>query len=388
MSQLSLSESVKRIGESQTLAITAKAKELKGQGLDVISLAAGEPDFDTPEFIKEAAIKALQEGKTKYTPASGLPQLKKAICAKLKNENSLDYAENQIIVSCGAKHSIFNIIACVCNPQDQVLIPAPYWVSYPEMVNFTGAEATVIPTDSSLKVTPELLQEYANKNAKLLILNSPSNPTGVVYSKQELEKIAEWCLKNKVGIVSDEIYEKLWYSQESFFSIANVDEEVKKNTFVVNGVSKAYSMTGWRIGYVACDKEITSAMGRLQSQSTSNPTSISQWATIAAIEGDQGIVEQMRQTYLRRRDIAIELLKQIPGVDCAIPGGAFYIFPSLNNGQIDSFKFCEELLSNKHVAIVPGKAFGQEGFARISYATSDENIRQGISRIAELLTDY
>ena len=382
---LPLSDAVLRIGESQTLAIGAKAKELKAKGEDVISLAAGEPDFDTPDFIKEAAIAALKDGKTKYTPASGLIELKKAICEKLKNENNLDYNPKQIIISCGAKHSIFNIIVATCNAADQVLIPAPYWVSYPEMVQFVGADPTIIPTGLSLKVTPELLTQYAKANAKLLILNSPSNPTGVVYTSAELEAIGKWCLENGVWIVSDEIYEKLWYAEEPFRSISSMDKEIQDITFVVNGVSKAYSMTGWRIGYVAGNQEVVSAMGRLQSQSTSNPTSIAQWASLAAIEADQSFVEPMRQKFLKRRDLALDLIKQIPGTDCVKPGGAFYLFPSIQNASIDSFQFCEELLNKYKVATVPGLAFGQEGYLRLSYATSDENIKKAIGRIAEFI---
>ncbi len=382
-----ISEAANRIGESQTLAIDAKAKALKSKGLDIIGFAAGEPDFDTPEFIKEAAVKALKEGKTKYTPSSGLVELREAICEKLWKDNQLKYDPKEVIVSCGAKHTIFNIIVSTCNPGDQVLIPAPFWVSYPEMVNFVGAEATIIPTGSSLKVTTNLLDQYAKSNAKLLIINSPSNPTGVVYTRKELEAIANWCLQKNIWIISDEIYEKLWFANEPFSSIANISDEVKQITFVVNGLSKAYSMTGWRIGYVACNKEITDAMGRLQSQSTSNPTSISQYASIAALRGDQNVVVEMCKAYKRRRDLALDLLKKIPGTNCVVPGGAFYLFPSIQNGKINSFKFCEDLLIKANVAAVPGLAFGQEGYIRISYATSDENIKKGIERIAQFISE-
>lgn len=380
-----LSEAVQRINESQTLAIDAKAKAMKAKGEDVVGLVAGEPDFDTPDFIKEAAIQAIKDGKTKYTPASGLPQLRAAICKKLETENHLKYEPAQVIVSCGAKHSIFNIIVSTLNAGDEVLIPSPYWVSYPEMVQYVGAKPIVVPTGNALKANPELLSKYKTSKTKLLILNSPSNPTGVVYQKSELEAIGQWCLENNVWIISDEIYEKLWYADEPFCSIASLDPEIQKISFVVNGVSKAYSMTGWRIGYVACDLEIAKAMGRLQSQSTSNPTSIAQWAAIAAIEGDQSVVETMRQTYIRRRKLVLDLLRQIPGTSCVEPGGAFYVFPSFKNGQMNSFEFCEKLLQEQKVATVPGAAFGQEGYLRISYATSDEIITEGIHRISQFL---
>ena len=327
-----LSKRASEAEESVTLAITAKANQMREQGIDVISFSAGEPDFDTPEHIKKAATDALAKGQTKYTPASGLPALRKAIAAKFLKDNGLTYDPAQIVVSCGAKHSLYNVMQAILEEGDEAIIPAPYWVSYPAMVKCAGATPVIVNTQerNGLKMTADELRKAITERTKCLILCSPSNPTGMVYSEAELKAVAEVCLEKDILVISDEIYEKLVFGVP-FASIATVAPKLRDKCIVVNGASKAYAMTGWRIGYAAGPKDIMTAVGRMQSQSTSNATSIAQYATIAALEGDQGCVEKMRLEYAKRRDYIVGRLRKIPGVSCGEPQGAFYVFPNVSS---------------------------------------------------------
>ena len=393
---MSISQKVGSISPSVTLAITAKAKQMKADGIDVVGFGAGEPDFDTPEHIKEAAKKAMDEGFTKYTPASGIKELKEAICRKFKNDNNLDYSPDEVIVSCGAKHSIFNAILAICNEGDEVILPSPYWVSYPEMIKVAGAKQVIIKTtqENNFKITPQQLQEAITPKTKVLILNSPSNPTGMVYSKEELVAISEILMEKDVFCISDEIYEKIIYDGQEHISIASLGQDMKKLTIVVNGVSKSYSMTGWRIGYAVGPKEIIKAMSNLQSHSTSNPTSISQKAALAALEGSQEPLHNMVVEFIKRRDYIVEGLNSIEGVSCLKPQGAFYVFPDVSKiigktlkEQIikNSVLLTEILLEKANVAAVPGSAFGADDNLRLSYATSMENIVKGLDRLEALI---
>jgi aspartate aminotransferase len=391
-----LSKRISQISPSATLAITAQTKAMRAKGIDVVSLGAGEPDFDTPEHIKQAAKRALDKGFTKYTPASGIKELKQAICKKFKSDNNLKYLPEEILVSCGAKHSIFNAILALCNEKDEVIIPSPYWLSYPEMVKAAGARPVILETtqNSNFKVKPEQLRKAITPKTKLLILNSPSNPAGMVYARDELEAIAEVILKAKIFCISDEIYEKIIYDNQEHISIASLGDKIKALTVVINGVSKTYSMTGWRIGYAAADKQIIQAMSNLQSHSTSNPTSIAQVAAIAALSGPQGQVGKMVKEFKRRRDYIVERLNKIKAISYLKPQGAFYIFVDISNilgktfrGGIirDSFSFTEILLSEAKVAVVPGRVFGADDYLRLSYAASMKNITKGLNRIEDLI---
>ncbi|MCB4792666.1 MAG: pyridoxal phosphate-dependent aminotransferase [Elusimicrobia bacterium] len=389
-----LSDRAKTIKPSPTLAITAKAKALKEKGIDVVSFGAGEPDFDTPLNIKEAAKRAIDAGFTKYCPVEGTPDLRKAIADKLKKDNSLDYEPSQIIVSCGAKHSLYNLFQAVLNPKDEVIIPAPYWVSYPDMALLQGAKPKIVKTKESndFKMTPESLKKAITKRTKAVIINSPSNPTGSTYSKEELELLANVCLESKTLIISDEIYEKLVYDGFKFASIASLSREVKEQTVVVNGVSKSYSMTGWRIGYAAGPKEIIKAMTDIQSQSTSNATSISLKAATEALNGPQDEVEKMRQEFEKRRDYIVDRLNKIKGIKCFKPTGAFYVFPNVKkllgktyDGKLISTtdELSEYLIEKALIAVVPGDGFGAPGYIRLSYANSMENISKGLDRLEQ-----
>ncbi len=393
---MKLSKRALSINPSPTLGITAKAKALRAQGIDIIGFGAGEPDFDTPDHIKQAAIKALSEGFTKYTPTAGIIELKQAICSRFKEDIGVDYEPSQVIVSCGAKHSIYNIIQVLCEEGDEVIVPAPYWVSYPEQVRVAQATPVIIDTDekSGFKITPESLSEHISKKTKLLILNSPSNPTGAVYSREELEGIAKIAVEKGIWVISDEIYDKLVYDGLKSVSIASLGPEIKAKTIVVNGVSKSYAMTGWRIGYVAGDKEIIGAMSNLQDHSTSNPTSIAQRAALAALTGPQDLVQQMAREYEKRRNYMVERINNIAGLSCLMPPGAFYAFvnisgllgKSLNGKTISgSMDLTEMLLSEAKVAVLPGLPFGADSYLRLSYATSMENIIAGLDRIEEMI---
>jgi aspartate aminotransferase len=392
-----LSHRASKIKPSQTLAIDAKAKAMKAKGFDIVNFGVGEPDFDTPENIKEAAVKALKEGFTKYTAVGGIDQLKDAIIEKFKKDNNLHYMRDEIIVSCGAKHSLYNIAQALFDPGDEVLIPSPYWVSYPDQVLLNNAIPIFIKTyeTDSFMVKPEAIESHITKKTKALILNSPSNPTGLTYNKKSLEKIAEVILKYNLYVISDEIYEKLTYDGFKHVSIASLDNEIKNKTIVVNGLSKAYAMTGWRIGYAAGQKEIIRAMTNIQSQSTSNPTSIAQKAAIEALEGPQDFIHIMLSEFDKRRRFLISELNAMPGMSCLTPTGAFYAFPntsklygkSFDNQKISSSSdLAIYLLEEAKVALVHGGAFGDDNYIRLSYATSIDEIKKGVDRIREAVS--
>lgn len=382
-----ISQKASRINPSPTLAITAKAKEMKKMGVDVVSFGAGEPDFDTPDNIKKAAIQAIESGFTKYTATSGIPELKKAICDKFKKDNGLDYLPENILVSNGGKQCLYNIIQVLLNPGDEVLIPNPYWVSYEEMVKLADGACVFLP-HVDFKITREILEKAITQKTKLLLLNSPSNPTGVVYSKEELEMIAEICVKHNIFVISDEIYEPLIY-EKKHISIASLNPQIKELTIVVNGVSKAYSMTGWRIGYCAGPKDIIKAASALQDHSTSNANSIAQKAALEALTGPQTAVSMMRDAYRKRRDYIVERLQKIKGIKVSLPDGAFYVFADVSSYYSPqtqgSNEFCRQILEKNHVAIIPGKAFGDDNCIRFSYATSEENIKKGLDRFEEFV---
>lgn len=391
-----LSQRAMAIKSSPTLAIDAKAKALKAQGVDVIGFGVGEPDFDTPRNIKEAGIRAIENGFTKYCPVGGTDDLKDAIIEKLKRDNGLSYERSEIIVSCGAKHSLYNIAMTVLEKDDEVIIPAPYWVSYPDIVSLADATPVIVKTSekNGFKMTADEFRRAITPKTKAVVINSPSNPTGSSYSRKELEKIAEVAVEKKILIISDDIYEKLVYDGFEFVSIASIGKEVKDLTIVVNGVSKAYAMTGWRIGYAAGAKEIITAMTNIQSQSTSNPTSIAMKASTEALAGPQDAVDSMVKEFDKRRVYMVERLNKIKGITCLRPNGAFYAFPNITgllgrsfNGKLlkTSSDMAAFLLDEVKVALVPGSAFGAEGYLRLSYATSQEKIKEGIDRIEKAL---
>jgi aspartate aminotransferase len=391
---MSLSKRVSGIKPSPTLEIDAKARALKSQGIDIIGFGIGEPDFNTPDNIKETAIKAIRDGFTKYTAVSGIDELKDAIIEKFKKDNDLNYDRSEIIVSCGAKHSLYNIAQAIFNPGDEILIPAPYWVSYPDQVILNDATPVIVKTGNDFLLTPEGLKEKITPKTRAIILNSPSNPTGMAYDKKSLESIAEIAVRHKIYIISDEIYEKIIYDGFEHISIASLGKEIKAITLVANGVSKAYSMTGWRIGYTAGPKEIISAMSNIQSQSTSNPASVSQKAAIEALRGPQDSVKKMVEEFDRRRKYMVKRLNRMEGVSCIMPRGAFYAFPNVSSlygksfdGKVikDSYDMAGYLLEEAKVAIVPGDPFGADEYIRLSYATSMENIEKGLDRIGEAL---
>jgi aspartate aminotransferase len=391
---MKLADRVNKIQPSPTLAIDAKAKALKAQGIDIVGFGAGEPDFDTPDNIKEAAKMAIDMGFTRYTPVGGIDELKDAIIAKLRKDNCLEYSRNEISVACGAKHSLYNISQALIQHGDEVVIPAPYWVSYPDQVLLAGGKPVFIETDedTSFKITPEKLEKTITKNTRALILNSPCNPTGATYSEAELKAIGEVCLKHDFIIISDDIYEKLLYDNLSFSNIATAVPALKERVIVVNGVSKTYAMTGWRIGYAAGPAEIISAMTKMQSQSTSNPASIAQKAAVEALNGPQDTVAKMVVEFEKRRTYIVDRLNAIPGISCFRSSGAFYAFPNISGIYGRSFEgtaisnsteFAAYLLEHAKVALVPGIAFGADNYVRLSYATSLENIRKGLDRIEE-----
>jgi len=384
-----VSNSLKRIKPSPTIAVTQKARELKAAGKDVIGLGAGEPDFDTPQNIKEAAIEAINRGDTKYTAVDGTPDLKKAIVNKFKRENNLEYSTNEITVGTGGKQVIYNALMATLNKGDEVIIPAPYWVSYPDMVLLAGGNPKIVKCNESdgFKLNPKSLKKAITKKTKWLILNSPSNPTGVSYSRGEIEALSEVLIKNKnVHILSDDIYEHITYDNFNFFTIAQVSK-LKNRTLTMNGVSKSYAMTGWRIGYAAGPKEIIKAISKIQSQSTSNPSSISQAAAVEALNGTQDFIQERSNAFKERRDFVVNSLNNIKGISCLKPSGAFYVFPSCKKllGKKTKLKtdkdFVEKLLEEALVAVVQGSAFGLDGYFRISYATSMQKLKIAIERI-------
>lgn len=386
---------------SPTLAITAKANALKAEGKDIISFGAGEPDFDTPQNVKDAAVAALAKGDTKYTPSSGTVALKDAIIAKLRRDNDLTYARSEIIVSCGAKHSIYNVMQAMLNPGDEVVIPAPYWVSYPEQVKLAGGVPVVVAADdrAGFLVDASVIERALTPRTKMVVVNSPSNPTGAVYSPDALREISDLCVARNIYLMSDEIYEKILYPPSQFVSPASFSAQAKAMTITINGFSKAHSMTGWRLGYAAADLDIVAAMSKIQDQSTSNPTSITQAAGVEALNGPQDSVEHMRYAFEARRDFIVSALNAIEGVQCSLPGGAFYVFPNVSSFYGSAYTprgedactiqgsddFTEFLLTQAGVAVVPGAGFGADAHIRLSYATSMPNIEKGLARIASAL---
>ena len=378
---------LQKLTPSLTLAIDSKAKALKAEGVDVINFGAGEPDFDTPDHIKAAAMGSLDAGFTKYTPSSGIPELRAAISEKLKADNGLDYKPSQIIVNNGAKHSCFNAILAVIEPEDEVIIPAPYWLSYPEMVKIAGGVPIIVPTkaENGYKLTPEEFEAAMSPKTRMIILNTPGNPTGSIYTKDELEALAEIAVSEEILILSDEIYEKLIFDGQKHFSIATISKEVYDLTFTVNGFSKPYAMTGWRLGYVAAPEWAAKAIDSLQSQTTSNPCSFAQKGALAAYKGPQDCVTQMVAEYDARRALVIGLVEKIEKLSYVRPQGAFYILLNVAKTGLTSTQFAEKLLDKQNVAVVPGIAFGDDEVVRLSYATSRENIEKGLKRIADFV---
>ena len=378
-----ISQRAASLSPSLTLAIDAKAKQMKAEGLDVVGFGAGEPDFDTPQHIKDAAAKALADGFTKYTPSSGIPELRQAIADKFKRENGLSYKPSQVIVSCGGKHSCYNVIIATCQEGDEVLIPAPYWLSYPEMVKLASAKPVILETTdrTEFKVTPEQLRAAITPRTKLFILNSPSNPTGSVYTPEETQALGDLCVEKGVLILSDEIYEHLLYDGAQVKSVASFSQPHYEHTIVTHGFAKAWSMTGWRLGFLAAPEPIAKAIDAVQSHSTSNPTSFAQKGAVAALTGPQDHLPRWLAEYDRRRRYAHQKLNSIPGISCVNAKGAFYLFPNISKLGLKSTEFCARLLEQEKVAAVPGIAFGADDYLRISYATSLANIEKGLDRL-------
>jgi len=385
-----LSRKIGAIAESPTLSLNAKVKEMKAKGIDIVNFTVGEPDFDTPDNVKRAGIDAINKGFTKYTPVQGIPELRKAIAAKLGSVNRIEYAPDQIIVSCGGKHTLYNAFQALCNPGDEVIIPAPYWVTYPEQVRLGDAKPVFVQTHEKdgFRLRAEAVGKKVTGKTKIILLNSPCNPTGAVYEREELKKIADIAVENDIHVISDEIYENLVYEGEHI-SIASFGDEIKARTITVNGASKAYSMTGWRIGWAAGPPEIIKAMINFQSQTTSNPTSFSQYAYLEGLTGSQDSVHVMAREFRKRRDLIVKRLNEIEGICCVNPQGAFYAFPNisgcLGKGAKNSMGFAMQLLEKAHVAVVPGSDFGAEGYMRLSYACSTETIEKGMDRLEKFV---
>lgn len=393
---MKLSARINSIKPSPTLAITMKANALRAEGRDVIGFGAGEPDFDTPDNVKKAAIQAIEEGFTKYTPVGGIDELKDAIIGKLNRDNKLNYTRAQIVVSCGAKHTLYNLAQVLFEEGDEVIIPSPYWVSYPDIVILTGAKPVILKTNASagFKIEPGQLEEAINPRTKAVIINSPSNPTGAAYTQAELVELAEVFVQKDVLAISDDIYEKILYDGISFANMATVNADMKERTVVVNGVSKSHAMTGWRIGYAAGPEEIIAAATKLQSQNTSNPTSIAQKAAVEALNGDQAIVGAMVKEFEKRRNVMVDRLNAIPGITCMTPQGAFYVFPDISGLFGKSYRgrtistsseLATYLLDEASVAVIPGGEFGNDDHVRLSYATSMSNIEKGLKRIRDAI---
>ena len=393
-----ISKKAARVNPSTTLYIDSKFKALKASGVDAVGFGTGEPDFDTPQHIKDAAIKALEDGMTKYTPASGLPAVKQAVCNKLKRDNGLDYEVSNIVVSNGAKHSLMNIFTAICDPGDEVIIPTPFWVSYPEMVSMADGVPVFVETtaDDDFKVTVEKLDKVLTNRTRAIIINSPSNPTGMVYDKEELRAIAEWAVKNDLYIISDEVYEHLVYDGAEHVSLATFSEEIKEHTIIVNAVSKTYAMTGWRIGYTASNAELAKVMSNIQSHGTSNPNTIAQYAAITALDGSLDAVYEMRSEFIKRRNYMVEKINEIDGISCLMPKGAFYVMMNMEElvgkklygKEIkNSDDFAELFLEKALVAVVPCTGFGAPNYIRWSYATSMESIEKGLDRLKKFLAE-
>jgi aspartate aminotransferase len=394
---MKIADRMAQIQPSPTLAINTKAKALRAAGVDVISFGVGEPDFDTPEHICQAAAEAIREGFTRYTPVGGIEELKDAIVAEFQNGYGLSYGRDEIVVSCGAKHSLYNLVQVLFDPGDEILIPAPYWVSYPDIVRLAEAIPVIVPTREAdeFKLRPEALEEVITAKSKALILNSPSNPTGATYTREELEKLAPVILKNRLLVISDDIYYRILFKGQPWVSLAMLGDDLKKQTLIINGVSKTYAMTGWRIGYLAAPAEVVAAVTRIQSQSTSNPTSIAQKAALAALSGPQDCVMRMVAEFEKRRDHMLRRLEALPGVHAIKPTGTFYLFANFSSyygrtydgqniqGSLDLSTY---LMDKAHLAVVPGVAFGEDSCLRLSYAVSMAQIDQGLDRISEALS--
>lgn len=392
---MNISDRVKTLTPSSTLAISAKANELKKEGYDVIGLGVGEPDFNTPQYIIDAAIQAMNDGLTKYTPAGGINELKQAIINKFNTDHDLSYSPEEIIVTSGAKHALFTLFQVILNPGDEVIVPAPYWVSYPEQIKLASGKPVIIHTDekTNFKLSAEQLEKSITEKTKGIIINSPSNPTGLMYTKDELQAIGDVCVKHNLMIISDEIYEKLIYTNEDHYSIAQLSEEIKKRTIVINGVSKSHAMTGWRIGYAAGPCEIIKQMTGHASHATSNPTTISQYAALAAYNNQTNSVTEMNTVFSERLNTFYELITDIPGIECIKPSGAFYIFPNVakavkHNGYESVDDWVEALLEEEKVAIVPGSGFGAPENVRLSYATSLDLLEEAAKRIKRFVLNH
>ncbi len=384
---MKLAARISQVSPSLTLAIAAKAKAMKAEGIDVCSFSAGEPDFDSPAHVKAAAKKALDEGKTKYGPAAGEPKLRQAIAQKLRTENHLDYQAENIIVTNGGKHSLFNLMQALIEPGDEVIIPAPYWVSYPEMVKLVGGNPVIVMTDETTgyKIEPEILRSAITSKTKLFVLNSPSNPTGMVYAPEEIKALAEVIVEKDILVVSDEIYEKILYDGAKHLSIGSLNDEIFARTIISNGFAKGYSMTGWRLGYLAAPVELIKAATTVQGHSTSNVCTFAQYGAIAALEGSQECVEEMRQAFAKRRKVMLERINAIPGLKCSQPDGAFYLFPDISETGLKSLDFCKTLLEEHQVAVIPGVAFGADNNIRLSYATDMATIEKGMDRLEKFV---
>jgi aspartate aminotransferase len=387
---MELAKRITEIQPSVTLAISAMAKAMQQDGKDICSFSAGEPDFDTPAHIKAAAKQALDSGKTKYGAAAGEPQLREAIASKLQRDNNLKYEPANILVTNGGKHSLYNLMMTLINPGDEVIIPAPFWLSYPEMVKLAGGIPVIVDTDSSTdyKLTADALDAAITSKTKLFILNSPSNPSGVVYTPTELQALAKVIVDRDILVVSDEIYEKIIYDGVEQVSIGALGADIFQRTIISNGFAKAYSMTGWRIGYLAAPIELIKAASALQGHSTSNVCTFAQYGAIAALEGSQDCVETMRQAFALRRKVILDRLQQIPGLSCAKPDGAFYIFVNIGNTKLKSLEFCQQLLEHHQVAAIPGQPFGADDHIRLSYATDLITIEKGMDRLAKFVQSY
>ncbi|MCF4968134.1 pyridoxal phosphate-dependent aminotransferase [Nostoc sp. CMAA1605] len=384
---MKLAARVSQVTPSLTLAIAAKAKAMKAEGIDVCSFSAGEPDFDTPAHIKAAAAKALESGKTKYGPAAGEPKLREAIAHKLQSDNGLNYKAENVIVTNGGKHSLYNLMAALIDPGDEVIIPAPYWLSYPEMVTLVGGKPVIIQTDAATgyKITPEQLKQAITPKTKLFILNSPSNPTGMVYTPEEIKALAKVIVDADIYVVSDEIYEKILYDGAEHISIGSLGEEIFQRTLISNGFAKAYSMTGWRLGYLAGPVEIIKAASTIQGHSTSNVCTFAQYGAIAALESSQDCVAEMLQAFAKRRQVMLDRLNAIPGLSCPTPDGAFYLFPDISKTGLKSLEFCDALIEAHQVAVIPGIAFGADNNIRLSYATDLNTIEKGMDRLEKFV---
>ena len=392
---LQISKKASEVSSSPTLAIDSKFKQMKQQGIPVVGFGAGEPDFNTPDNIKQAAIRAIENNFTKYTPASGTLELKQAVCDKIKKDTGLEYTTANIVVSNGGKHSLTNAFMCICNPGDEVILPAPYWVSYPEMIKLADGVPVIINTteENNFKFTISQLKEAITSKTRAIVLNTPSNPTGMIYTKAELEEIAKVAVENNIYIVFDEIYEKLVYEGEHI-NIATLGEEIRDLTIIVNGLAKTYAMTGWRIGYIAANEKLAKAMANIQSHATSNPNSVAQAAAVEALSGDQSFIDEMKKTYIERRNYMVERINSIDGVSCIMPNGAFYVFMNVKEvlgkehyGKMinTANELCADILDRALVALVPSEGFGIDGYVRFSYATSMEAIKTGLDRIEKYL---